>query len=103
MARACENAGFICGRCGTIVAPLTDGSYRNHCPTCLFSKHVDVLPGDRAAHCHALMAPVALRVGRKGWQLVHRCARCGVRRVNRVARDTRQPDDLDEILRLPPE
>lgn len=81
--------------------PLTNGSYRNHCPACLYSKHVDADPGDRAAECGGLMRPVELtyRAG-KGQVLVHRCERCGHRRPNRVAIDCEQPDDLDALLRV---
>jgi hypothetical protein len=85
------------------VVPLTNGSYRNHCPNCLWSRHVDVTPGDRASGCGGLMAPVGLRYKPgKGYQVVHRCERCGATAVNRVAEDTVQADDLDALLRLPP-
>ncbi|HEX2497650.1 MAG TPA: RNHCP domain-containing protein [Actinomycetes bacterium] len=81
--------------------PLTNGSYRNHCPACLYSKHVDGRPGDRSAGCGGLMCPVALdyRPG-KGQMLIHRCARCGWVQPNRVAADCEQPDDLDALLRV---
>jgi hypothetical protein len=46
------------------------------------------------------MAPVGLRESKKGLQVVHRCARCGAVRVNRVAELTDQPDEIDEIIRL---
>lgn len=83
------------------MVPLTNGSYRNHCPACLHSKHVDVVPGDRASTCHGPMRPVRLeRRPGKGLVVVHRCARCGSVRPNRVAADTRQPDDLDALARL---
>lgn len=80
---------------------LTNGGYRNHCPVCLYSKHVDVMPGDRASACGGLMPPVRLehRSG-KGLVVVHRCRRCGLERPNRVATDTAQPDDLDTLARL---
>lgn len=83
--------------------PVTNGSFRNHCPACLWSRHLDVRPGDRAANCGGLMRPVSLdhRPG-KGNVIVHRCVRCREVRVNRVARDTAQPDDLDVIMSLPP-
>jgi RNHCP domain len=85
------------------VPPLTNGSYRNHCPTCLRSLHVDEVPGDRASGCGGFMRPVALRhKPAKGPQLVHRCERCGALRVNRVATGTVAPDDLDALLALPP-
>ncbi|MEK7218066.1 MAG: RNHCP domain-containing protein, partial [Patescibacteria group bacterium] len=32
---------FTCEHCGTGVAPLPHGTSRNHCPRCLWSKHVD--------------------------------------------------------------
>jgi hypothetical protein len=48
ISRTAQNQGFTCENCGASVAPLSNGSYRNHCPACLLSKHVDILPGDRA-------------------------------------------------------
>jgi len=98
-----ENTGFTCGQCGRMVAPLSNGSYRNHCPFCLYSKHVDVLPGDRRSRCGGLMKPVGIRhKSGKGYQVVHRCLQCGERRVNRVAENTIQPDDIGAIIRLLP-
>ena len=35
--------GFICENCGRKVEPL-GYSCRNHCPYCLYSKHVDIEP-----------------------------------------------------------
>jgi hypothetical protein len=37
---------------------------------------------------------------KKGWQLIHRCTRCGAQRANRITFDTLQPDDLDAVIRL---
>lgn len=102
MGRQEENVGFICAHCGLAVAPLAGGGYRNHCPRCLHSRHVDRVPGDRAEVCGGLMAPVGLTFrGGKGWQIVHRCRACGVTRPNRSARGAVQPDDLDALARLP--
>ena len=101
MARDDENRGFSCISCGAAVEPLSNGSYRNHCPVCLCSVHVDVRPGDRASSCAGLMLPVALvHSGNKGWQVVHRCERCGVRATNRIAEATVQPDDVSAVARL---
>ena len=101
MSRKTENRGFSCQQCGCAVEPLTNGSCRNHCPECLYSKHLDLQPGDRLSSCHGLMEPEALtqRSG-KGLQIVHRCQRCGERQSNRVATDTLQPDDWDLVVRL---
>ena len=100
MGRAQENAGFVCAHCGRVVQPLTNGSYRNHCPWCLWSRHVDCTSGDRAASCRGVMEPVGLQQTKKGWQVIHRCCRCGVVRVNRVAERTVQPDDIEALIRL---
>lgn len=102
MGRSRENAGFRCVACGADVRPLTNGSYRNHCPFCLVSVHLDLVPGDRVSGCGGVMVAVAVTPTRKGWQLEHRCRRCGATKVNRVAVDTGQPDDLDAIIRLMP-
>ncbi|MGH3301842.1 MAG: RNHCP domain-containing protein [Streptosporangiaceae bacterium] len=55
MSRAAQNQGFAGAQCGQLVRPLVNGSYRNHCPACLWSQHVDVRPGDRASPCCGLM------------------------------------------------
>ncbi len=100
MGRSEENAGFTCAHCRRQVEPLTNGSYRNHCPFCLWSRHVDTRPGDRASSCRAMMEPVSIRRSGKGLQLVHRCLGCGEVRVNRVAEQTVQPDDLENLIEL---
>ena len=80
---------FVCEHCGVSVAPLPRGSYRNHCPVCLWSKHVDQEgPGDRQSLCQGLMEPVALEGGStKGWILVHRCTKCEKQIRNKAAPD----------------
>ena len=101
MAREHENRGFICMSCGAAVKALTNGSYRNHCPVCLCSVHVDLRPGDRANDCRGLMRPAGLaHSGNKGWQIVHRCERCGGTQRNRVASDTEQADDVRAVAAL---
>ena len=101
MSRDQENTGFICEQCGHLVAPVTNGSYRNHCPHCLFSKHVDLIPGDRRNKCGGLMKPVGIQYkSGKGYQVIHRCLRCGENSVNRVAENTVQPDDIDLVAEL---
>ncbi|MBO0884470.1 MAG: RNHCP domain-containing protein [Mycobacterium sp.] len=96
-----QNTGFACWNCGVDVVPLINGSYRNHCPACLYSRHVDIEPGDRASDCGGLMPPVGLRSSsKKGWQIVHRCVSCRAVRANRVAVDADQPDDLGALIGL---
>lgn len=102
MSRAKENTAFTCLMCDLAVVPLSNGSYRNHCPRCLYSQHLDVVPGDRLSRCGGIMEPIGTkhRSG-KGLQLVHRCLACGDIRTNRIAYDTAQPDDLGVLARLP--
>jgi RNHCP domain len=63
--------------------------HRNHCPTCLWSLHVDDdVPGDRDADCAGSMEPIGVTVRDDGeWALVHRCAGCSTVHVNRIAGD----------------
>ena len=81
-----RDKGFTCQNCHREVPPL-GRSYRNHCPFCLYSFHVDAeVPGDRASPCHGLMKPIGLESGsRKGYlgmDIVHECERCGKRIKN---------------------
>ncbi|MDQ3980578.1 MAG: RNHCP domain-containing protein [Actinomycetota bacterium] len=83
-------SSFRCGHCGLDVPVDAPGtSHRNHCPNCLWSRHVDdQKPGDRAAHCHALMEPIAIAVRGDGeWLVIHRCRRCDALNLNRSAGD----------------
>jgi len=83
------------------VLPLCNGSYRNHCPACLWSRHLDVEPGDRASGCGGMMRPEGIdhRSG-KGLVIIHRCVQCGSIRANRMADDPVQGDDIDAITAL---
>jgi hypothetical protein len=96
-----NDAGFVCERCGLEVLPLGTTS-RNHCPGCLYSRHVDVNPGDRASKCGGMMRPVGVETdGKRGFVIVHRCERCGEVRRNRSAADAAvQPDDMRLIVEL---
>ncbi len=93
--------GFICAHCGREVLPLGYSS-RNHCPFCLYSLHVDVNPGDRAADCGGPLRPVRADPDpKRGYILTHRCERCGATSRCRTAHEAKvQPDDLSLIIRL---
>jgi len=81
---------FTCEQCGREVR---GNGYTNHCPRCLYSKHVDVNPGDRASGCGGLMVPVAAGIERGAYFLVHRCAACGL-----IHRNKKSPNDNIEAL-----
>lgn len=80
---------FTCKSCGCLVVPEGAGSHhRNHCPHCLNSVHVDILPGDRAANCGGVMEPISVWVRKNGeWAIIFRCSRCGHLSSNRIAAD----------------
>jgi hypothetical protein len=87
---------FRCRHCKLMVGqPPSGGRHRNHCPYCLYSRHVDEhTPGDRASACGASMAPEGVFTRPDGEQaLVHRCLGCGIVRHNRLA-----ADDLDVLV-----
>jgi hypothetical protein len=91
---------FTCGHCRRFVGSLPSGGHhRNHCPYCLYSRHVDAeRAGDRASPCGGLMAPVGAFQRPNGEHvLVHRCERCGFERFNRLGAD----DDFELTLALP--
>ncbi len=93
------NEEFTCLRCGAPVRPLKNGSIRNHCPECLWSLHVDRVPGDRAEGCGGLLQPVGLEGSPSaGFTIVFRCERCGAERRNRAADDDPEQPDRWEVL-----
>ena len=96
------NDPFTCAVCGTAVRPLARGGARNHCPECLRSLHVDVVPGDRAESCGGVMDPVALEgSAASGFSIVFRCRRCGGERRNKAASDDPvQPDRWDRLIEV---
>ncbi|MGC8981457.1 MAG: RNHCP domain-containing protein [Minisyncoccia bacterium] len=53
---------FRCERCGTFVKGT---GYIDHCPNCLWSKHVDINPGDRKANCGGMMKPKGVEIQNK--------------------------------------
>ncbi|UCH27864.1 MAG: RNHCP domain-containing protein [Trueperaceae bacterium] len=97
-----RNETFRCVNCGAQVPPLVGGGYRNHCPHCLYSLHVDIDPGDRANPCRGVLKPFAVEYhGKKGWMIISRCERCHEVCRNKAALDDPQcPDDFDVIIAL---
>jgi predicted RNA-binding Zn-ribbon protein involved in translation (DUF1610 family) len=91
---------FRCAQCAHIVSSahrLSGVNNRNHCPYCLWSRHLDLYKaGDRLSACKAPMQPLALTTkrsrnkysrGRGELMLVHLCTDCGNVSINRVAAD----------------
>jgi hypothetical protein len=95
------NADFKCRHCGSYVSAarsLAGVANRNHCPYCLWSRHLDLFEaGDRLAACKASMRPVGLtfknsrnkyaRIASGELMLVHLCTDCERISINRIAAD----------------
>lgn len=92
---------FVCMKCRHTVEMASWGTkHRNHCPACLWSRHLDEEAGDRRCACRALMAPVAIEVRRDGeWAVVHRCTGCQALKANRIAGDDHEMALLALALR----
>ncbi len=84
---------FVCEKCSFKV---TGTGYTNHCPKCLWSKHVDINPGDRAADCGGLMEPVGMEIKQGKYVILHRCVKCGHEKANKAE----ARDDYAAILKL---
>lgn len=93
---------FKCINCGRSITTNALGtSHRNHCPFCLYSKHLDNIPGDRASSCGGSMAPIGLTFKEERnkdiigeLMLVHQCLKCGVVGKNRLAGDDQESSIL---------
>lgn len=87
---------FICENCGNKVKKL-GYTCRDHCPSCLHSKHVDVNPGDRAETCHGDLVPISVEISsKKGYVIVYKCEKCGAIKKNKSAED----DNINLIIEL---
>ena len=85
---------FVCGHCGhaergdgyrrspntptlaaatLVLTYVTTLRYTNHCSQCLWSKHVDVNPGDRASLCQGLMPAVLVDTKKGHYRFLQRC------------------------------
>ncbi len=105
-----KKGGFRCCNCGRWVpfSEFMGTEHRNHCPFCLWSKHVDLeKPGDRKSKCQAGMKPIGLTFKHEGvdkysklrqgeLMLIHECTGCGKISINRIAAD----DNEKTILKV---
>ena len=84
---------FVCENCGF----STEGNgYTNHCPKCLWSKHVDINPGDREEKCGGMMEPIGAFLKNGENILVHKCIRCSFERNNGVGKK----DNFDAFVKI---
>ncbi len=86
---------FICENCMKNVSKL-NYTARDHCPYCLYSKHVDVMPGDRKNECKGLLEPIGIEKFRDTYKIIYKCKKCGQLHKNIIAND----DDMNLIIEL---
>lgn len=75
-----KTENFVCEKCGHEVV---GNGYTNHCPECLWSKHVDVDPGDRKNICMGLMEPINIEKKGREYTIIHKCINCGFIKKNK--------------------
>ena len=86
---------FICENCGKKIKKL-GYSARDHCNYCLYSKHVDILPGDRNNQCKGLLKPIGIEKFKDTYKIIYECQKCKQIHKNIMAID----DDYDLIINL---
>lgn len=86
---------FICENCGKKVPKLVYSS-RDHCPFCLYSKHVDINPGDRMNNCKGLLVPIDIEKFKNTYKIIYKCNKCQKLHKNIMAKD----DSIEKIINL---
>ena len=84
---------FVCEKCGNEVK---GNGYTNHCPQCLYSKHVDVFPGDRKGECKGMMEPISINKKGEEYIILHKCLKCGLEKPNKAVKE----DSFDTIVQI---
>jgi len=85
---------FTCENCGEKV--IGDG-YTDHCPKCLWGKHVDrEIPGDRESDCGGLMEPQKIVDKQGKYRINYRCLKCKHGFWVREGKN----DDREELIKL---
>jgi DNA-directed RNA polymerase subunit RPC12/RpoP len=84
---------FICENCGF---KIIGNGYTNHCSRCLFSKHVDIEPGDRLNSCNGLMEPVYVSYTNKDKYVINKCLKCSLEKRN-ILNDE---DSVDVMIKI---
>lgn len=90
-----KDENFTCENCRKNVNKL-NYTARDHCPHCLYSKHVDIMPGDRLNECKGLLKPIGIEKFKDTYKIVYQCQKCNQIHKNIVAND----DNMDIIIKL---
>lgn len=90
-----RDESFTCENCHKNVNKL-NYTARDHCPHCLYSKHVDIMPGDRLNECKGLLKPIAIEKFKNTYKIIYQCKKCKQIHKNIIATD----DDMNLIIEL---
>lgn len=86
---------FTCEYCGNNISKL-NYTARDHCNYCLYSKHVDIMPGDRQNKCLGLLKPIGIEKFKNSYKIIYKCTKCHQIHKNIMAND----DNFDLIIEL---
>ena len=86
---------FVCENCGSKITKL-GYTARDHCNYCLYSKHVDINPGDRSNDCKGLLKPNEIEKFKDTYKIIYKCEKCGQLHKNIMATD----DNMDKIIEI---
>ena len=86
---------FICENCKQKIEKL-NYTTRDHCNHCLYSKHLDINPGDRQNQCKGLLKPIGIEKFKNTYKIIYKCEKCNQIHKNIMAND----DNMDLIIEL---
>ena len=86
---------FVCENCKMKV-PKLHYSSRDHCPFCLYSKHLDIFPGDRSNTCQGMLIPIDIEKYKNTYKIIYKCKNCNKIHKNIIAND----DNFEQIIAL---
>jgi DNA-directed RNA polymerase subunit RPC12/RpoP len=86
---------FICENCKQKIEKLKYTT-RDHCNHCLYSKHLDINPGDRQNKCKGLLKPIGIEKFKNTYKIIYKCEKCNQIHKNIMAKD----DNMDLIIEL---
>jgi hypothetical protein len=84
---------FICENCKH---KNIGNGFTDHCEKCLWSKHVDISPGDREEGCRGMMKPIECRMVSGEYRVRNKCVSCRFERWAPFLPN----DDMDTALSL---
>ncbi len=84
---------FTCENCSAFIV---GNGYTNHCHNCLYSKHVDIAPGDRLEACQGIMKPTQMSGSTNNVVITHTCQNCGFTRNNKL----QEEDAVEAVIEV---